>query len=272
MESVSVGSPCTPDRATSAGPSPVRRNPMEDADSSVTRKRPRLDSGSLVHSAMSLNRSSATPSGPEAGQGPLTPNNDDSSSVVSEQHQCLPGPDRTPSKVTINVRDPIQGSSPPLRISNGVTVTSWQGREEPAAHRQGERPQEDDSPSANVISVSSSPARSPEIEVAELEDMNEDTGETMWRPLVSVVDAKDTQEALLDVFPYLDRRQDLRQTVALIAQAFEKRKPKFPLHDTLLTTFKILLKMGRCSRLSLIGLRCISILRNHTHPSGGACT
>lgn len=228
MESVSVGSPCTPDRATSAGPSPVRRNPMEDADSSVTRKRPRLDSGSLAHSTMSFDRLSATPSGPEVSQGPPTPNNDDSSSVVSEQNNCLPGPDRTPSKVTINVRDPFQGSSPPLPISNGVGVTSSQGREEPAIPRQGECLQKDDSPSSNVISVSSSPARSPEIEVAELEDMHEDTGETRWRPLVSVVDATDTQEPLLDVFPYLDRCRDLRQTVALIAQAFEKRKPKTP--------------------------------------------
>ena len=225
MESVSVGSPSTPDRATSAGPSLPRRNPMEDADSSVTRKRPRLDSGSLAHTSMSVDRSTATPPGPEASQGPLTPAHDDSSSVVSEQQSALPGPDRTPSKVTINVRDPVQRSSPPLPITNGAGVTSSHGREEPRAFHNDEPCQIADSPSSNVISVSSSPPRSPEIEVAELEDMNEESGETRWRPLVSMVDAKDTQAALLDAFPYADRHGNLRQTVSLIAQAFEKRKP-----------------------------------------------
>ena len=226
MESVSVGSPGTPDRTPSAGPSPPRRNPMEDADSSVTRKRPRLDSGTLAHTSMSVDRSTATPPGPDASQGPLTPAHDDSSSVISEQQHALPGLDRTPSKVTINVRDPIQRSSPPLPVTNGVGVSSTQGREEPPAFQSDGPCHIIESPSSNVISVSSSPARSPEIEVAELEDMNEESGETRWRPLVSLVDAKDTQAALLDAFPYADRHRDLRQTVALIAQAFEKRKPQ----------------------------------------------
>lgn len=224
MESVSVGSPCTPSRATSAGPSPPRRNPMEDADSSVTRKRPRLDSGSLAHTSMSADRSTATPSGTETSQDVLLPAHDDSSSLAGEQVNSLHGADRTPSKVTINVRDRGQRSSPPLPVTNGAGVASSRGRGDSSVSRRAGSPRKDDSPSSNVISVSSSPTRSPEIEIAEVEDMNEEFGETRWRPLVSLVDAKDTQGALLDAFPFLDRTRDLRQTVALIAQAFEKSK------------------------------------------------
>ncbi len=226
MESVSVGSPCTLSRATSAGPSPPRRNSMEDADSSVTRKRPRLDSGTQAHTSMSADRSTATPSGPEASQGPLTPAHDDSSSLASERHNSLHGANWTPSKVTINVRDPIQRSSPPLLFTDGAGATSLQGGEEPPISHLAGSPRVAGSPSSNVISVSSSPPRSPEIEVAEVEDMSEESGETRWRPLVSLVDAKDTQGVLLDAFPYWDSSRDLRQTVALIAQAFEKRKPQ----------------------------------------------
>ena len=83
-----------------------------------------------------------------------------------------------------------------------------------------------DSSPSNVISVTSSPPRSPEIEVAEIEDMNDDSGETRWKPLISatsMMDAKDIQQSVLDDFPYLgERSRNLRRTVSVLAQTFEK--------------------------------------------------
>ena len=229
MDSVPVGSPSTPNRATSAGPSPPRRNPMEDADSSVTRKRPRLDSGSLAHANMSADNLRAVSSGPEASQDSPSPApRDNRSPLANEPHGSLAGADGTPSKVTINFRDPVQMSSPPLPISNGGRRSLSQGQEGSTMSRRAGSSGRGGSSTSNVISVSSSPPRSPEIEVAEVEDMNEESGETRWRPLVTLVDAKDTQGALLEAFPYVDSSRDLRQTVALIAQVFEKRKPKTP--------------------------------------------
>ena len=83
--------------------------------------------------------------------------------------------------------------------------------------------------SPKVISVSSSPSHSPEIEIAEVEDINDDPGETRWRPLestaiaASIQDAKDVQMALLDQFPLLTQ-QNLRKTISLIATALGKSK------------------------------------------------
>lgn len=82
-----------------------------------------------------------------------------------------------------------------------------------------------DSSPSNVISVTSSP-RSPEIEVAEIEDMNDESGETRWKPLISatsLMDAKDIQQSVLEDFPYLgERGRNLRKTIAALAQTFEK--------------------------------------------------
>lgn len=80
------------------------------------------------------------------------------------------------------------------------------------------------SQTSDVISVASTPTRSPEIEVAEVEDINEEPGQTKWRPLTNVMDGKDLQEALMKKFPYASGVRDVRETVRLLGQAFEKRK------------------------------------------------
>ena len=103
-----------------------------------------------------------------------------------------------------------------------------------------------ESRSSDVISVSSSPSRSPEIEVAEVEDINAERGETRWRPLASLLDAKDTQGALLDAFPYSVRDRHLRQTVLLISQTIEKSEYERPLNvQFILTSKKIPLMTAR---------------------------
>lgn len=226
MDSVSVGPTCTPNRAAPVGPSPPPRNSMEDADSSVTRKRPRLDSGDRAHRSMSADRTTATPSELGAARDPATPVPHECSPAAGER-QSFSTVDRTPSKVTINVRDPLHRGSPPPRDAHSTSATIFDSTEHVSIPDQADASSSNmaEPSSPNLRAPRSSSPGSPEIEVAEVEDMNEDSGETHWRPLVSVVDATITQRDLLDQFPYADRNGDLRVTMSLIAQAFEKRKP-----------------------------------------------
>ncbi len=81
-----------------------------------------------------------------------------------------------------------------------------------------------DTSSPNVISVGSSPQHSPEIEVAEIEDMNDESGETRWQPLARqtrVAEAKHIQEVHLANFPYAANSR-LRKTLNMLAGALEK--------------------------------------------------
>ncbi|KAL9612762.1 MAG: hypothetical protein Q9167_002647 [Letrouitia subvulpina] len=228
MEASSSATPSNPRYTSSAGPSPPPRNSMEDADSSSTRKRPRLDSGNHT---MSADRSSATPSQLDSSTAPTTPPLDRPLQSNEHSDAFLSTIDRTPSKVTINVRD--QSHHSPVLAStnhdrNAVVLEHKGGLTSP--DEVGE-PSEAKSPSPKIISVSSSPARSPEIEVAEVEDINEEPGQTKWRPLVSsVLDAKAVQESLLERFPYLSQARDLPHTVVMLASHFEKSKSSANYH------------------------------------------
>lgn len=219
MESISVGIPHTPTRATSAGPSPPRRNLMEDADSSVKRKRPRLDSGERTRRSMSADQLTSTPSDP-----PFTPRRGETLPAAATENAVPTSIDRTPNKVTINVRDPVQGGSAFVPVTNGAHVSASPERGESLDPNQTEPTVRIKSQTSDVVSVASTPTRSPEIEVAEVEDINEEPGQTKWRPLTNVMDWKDLQEALMKKFPYTGGSRDVRETVRLLGQAFEKRK------------------------------------------------
>jgi len=214
MEPSSLGLPRTPNRATSEGPSPPPRNSMEDADSSVTRKRPRLDSGDRAYRSMSADGVLSTP--PKAELRKLLPhptdgdqqNLSDESPGTASTH-TLNG---TPSKVTINVRDPILTGSPPR----------------PHAHDSPDIALDDrpgSSPSHSIINVSSSPPVittvssppcSPEIEVAELEDIDGHTGPTVWRASDGNISAEELQNRLLDDFPLVTHRRNAYEAIGLL--------------------------------------------------------
>lgn len=219
MESTSVSLPHTPPRATSAGPSPPRRNLMEDADSSVKRKRPRLDSGERTRRSMS-----ADPLTSSSFEPAFTPRRGQTSTTAAREIAVSTLTDRTPSKVTINVRDPAQSGPSAVPVTNGTQIPISRDTEEAREPIRTEPPAEIQPQSSEVISVASSPTRSPEIEVAEVEDINEEPGQTKWRPLTNVMDWKDLQESLMKKFPYTAGGRDVRETVRLLAQAFEKRK------------------------------------------------
>lgn len=125
---------------------------MEDPDPEGHRKRPRLDSGSRARESLSIDAA-------------LTPAAPSSAMDLS--------PDSRPSKMTINVKSPTCDMD-----SESLDRASLQP-DSPSPHSIPD-------PDANlddIISISSSPAHSPEIEVAELEDMDQDPNTSSWRPL-----------------------------------------------------------------------------------------
>lgn len=129
-----------------------------------------------------------------------------------------------PSKVTINVRDPIQNASSSQMGVNGTNAPAPVDKDKMPPASQVTSSSRIESGSPDVVSVDFSPTRSPEIEVADIEDMNDEPGETKWRPLTSLIEAKDTQGALLEAFPYAVPNRELRQTVLLVSQEIEKSR------------------------------------------------
>ena len=215
MESSSLGLSCTPDRATSEGPSPPPRNSMEDADSSVTRKRPRLDSGDRAYRSMSADGVLSTPPHPEPGML-LTHSNDEDQLSISDKSpgtastHTLNG---TPSKVTINVRDPISTGSPPHSGAHDLPDRIVGGQ------RESSPPHSIINVSSSppvITTVSSSPPCSPEIEVAELEDIDGHTGPTVWRASHGNMSAEELQTHLLDEFPLVNQYRNAFQAVSVL--------------------------------------------------------
>lgn len=228
----SLDPPRTPNREVSSEPCLARRDSMEDADSSVTRKRPRLDSGKRTFRSMSADKAVGA-SGSSEHEAPASlPTHSRSVEpeilrTPSPIQKQLPPLDRTPSRVTINVRTPAgpnstanssTGPEPdsggPHTGSHGSRAVDSDNDVGKSANSAGNSPQ--------AISISSSPARSPEIEVAEVEDMDQDPSETRWTSIVNIMGPDGTLETLFDTFPLSDRYPSLRETVAYITQMFEK--------------------------------------------------
>ena len=228
----SLDPPRTPSRAVSSEPCLVRRDSMEDADSSVTRKRPRLDSGERAYRSMSADKAIGSTSNYDHKS--LTSIPPQSRSVEPELFRTpsptsrhFPPLNRTPSRVTINVRTPVRPSS----TTNSIIGPEPDSAGPPArphdpgtagADNDMERPAEDDGNGPKAISISSSPTRSPEIEVAEVEDMDQDPNESRWTSVVNITGADGTLETVFDTFPLSDRYSSLRDAVLYIAQVFEK--------------------------------------------------
>lgn len=251
---------------------------MEDTDASGTRKRPRLDSGERTYRSMSADRLGASPTDPELAKAPKIPPHAQISSQSSEKEAGLPSMSLTPSKeVTINVRDPST-ITPPVQssaqIGDTISLRGGGGGDNIICSSNDPSTNLGSSPS-NVISVTSSPPRSPEIEVAEIEDMNDDSGETRWKPLISatsMMDAKDIQQSVLDEFPYLgERSRNLRKTVSALAQNFEKGECSNWSHRIKqLNTLKVNLMVNTFA-VSTTGSKCILTQQSLTPPNGGRC-
>lgn len=158
----------TPPQTTLIEESSFISDSMEDLDPQATRKRPRLDSGSRVSPTLSLDGTSRTAS-------------------IAPASDMDEAPDSgNPNKVTINTKSPSSAMAPSLPPSD----RDLSGSEL--------EPLPDTNTAPNPISVSSSPSspRSPEIEVAEPEDINQDPNTSNWKSLGQAVWDQDEPEVI----------------------------------------------------------------------------
>ena len=252
----------TPERAASATP---RNESMDDIDSSSTRKRPRLDSGNRAYRSMSTDptylEDGSTRVAHVSPQGQrLTESSKGADEVLSNPV--------TPSKMTINVRESGTSTSPSRISTHDDASTSLRGggfqQDETASFEPVTIGSNAISPSPNVVSIALSPPNSPEIEVAEIEDMTDDPGETKWKPLASrkvlthIEKGRELETRLMCEFPHASASHDLKDTVQLIARAIEKSKGSFIVPGRFLNDCvddfrdgKVLVELGTWIRLYL---------------------
>ena len=260
--------PQTPNRAVSEGPCPPR-NSMEDADSSVTRKRPRLDSGNRTYRSMSTDKIDSAQALPELDQ-PL-PNTDgkvyEPISTVSPDSTNQHSLSGTPSKVTINVRDKLlEDSSPNHKLAAELAAM---GSDKTVHSTPAISAVNIASNSPNDVVVLSSPTRSPEIEVAEIEDMDDDPRQTRWKPMVSTTKIEDLQAALLENFPFAEKYTDLRECILCLAQTLEKGTHRIGLNSLAAKFMKVTPKAGVYSSILPSGSRPTWNRRRRILRTGG---
>jgi ubiquitin carboxyl-terminal hydrolase 34 len=195
-------------------------DPMEDIDPQNTRKRPRLDSGSPSREAMATEESPARDSASPAA-------------LTSEEAREAPASRRPASRITINMKSPTR----PAISMDGAT----DGPEEPSPEEDEvksnvappdvdhlDNPTMTGAQSSTAISVTSSPVRSPEIEVAEVEDMDQDPNTSNWRSLGEALRDQNEvvqlheQMSLTDSFPKFRGNLDLRESLEEIVNMIEK--------------------------------------------------
>ncbi|KAL4889224.1 hypothetical protein BDV59DRAFT_187150 [Aspergillus ambiguus] len=215
MAAAPLESSSTPPDATPIDSTRPSGDFMEETDPQSTRKRPRLDSGSGVRETLSTDEASASRLSEPVSDAPA---------VTDKEPVQLPTSARPPSRVTINMKSPSM-DHPPTDLedpSPQLSSTLPPGSpDETGAHP------------SNAISVSSSRTQSPEIEVAELEDMDQDPSASNWRSLdealrdPEVVQLHD-QPSLIDMFPRLRRDIDAVENLEEIAAILEKGPP----HDS----------------------------------------
>lgn len=196
----------TPPSAPLNDPTRPHNDSMEDLDPQRVQKRPRLDSGSGVGPTISIDAASAvsaSASAPAVATPPAAP--------ASEMDTT---PDQTrPAKVTINVKSPTSESA----MLDGMRDSSpVPGGTSPRPNSTSPNPT-----SPNVISISSSPAQSPEIQAGDPEDMDEN-----WQPLEEaiqedeLVEVQDLVPSLVDSFPRvrdnLSAQDNLNRIMAMI--------------------------------------------------------
>ena len=206
-----INTSSTPTRAESEGSTSPYRIPMEDTGASGTRKRPRLDSGERTYRSMSADRLQASPSNRVVEQSTTTQSNSSASNDNS-----ISKPPMTPTKVTINVRETVTLEHFPKHPTDAVDQADTILTEQPSSST----PQSD---SPKIVSVHSTPTSSPEIQVAEVEDVGDEHPVTRWRPLKdTVLEARRIQLEMLDEFSAFGSTKSLRRTLSQVALACEK--------------------------------------------------
>ncbi|KAI9789797.1 MAG: hypothetical protein M1835_001432 [Candelina submexicana] len=196
---------------------------MEESDNSLKRKRPRLDSGGRASGIMSTERTIATSSSSEPA--PLSPSTalTEHGLVQTDEQTNIDFPShvRTPSKVTINVRAPQPGI-PDLEQNPKDVLSAPSARPDMSATRESSSPLMITTNRSATVSPSSTQPRSPEIEIAEVEDIDSDNDGSEWPSVVNVIGEDGQGTNLMDHFPCLDRGQTLLDTMHWLAGILEK--------------------------------------------------
>jgi ubiquitin carboxyl-terminal hydrolase 34 len=106
--------------------------------------------------------------------------------------------------------------------------------------------------SSTAISITSSPVQSPEIEVADLEDMDQDPNTSQWRPLGEALREQNTTDvvevhepfSLADQFPKLRGNPDLRESLEETVSMIEKgRQAPLLVFSEMLTRHQVILRI-----------------------------
>ncbi|KAI9723365.1 MAG: hypothetical protein M1812_001249 [Candelaria pacifica] len=196
---------------------------MEDPDNSLKRKRPRLDSGDRNSGNMLTERtvaaSSSSEPAPTSHESALTEQGLEQTHQQTEVHS--PTHVRTPSKVTINVRAP-QPDNLELGQDPKELLSAHSGRSDMAAAQDSSSSSLVTANQTATVSASSSQPRSPEIEVAEVEDIDSADDGSEWPYVVNVIGEEGQGANLMERFPYLDRGQTLMDTMHWLAGLLEK--------------------------------------------------
>ncbi|KAK2791273.1 hypothetical protein FQN52_004949 [Onygenales sp. PD_12] len=220
-----------PPAAIAVDPQATPSDPMEDTYSQSTRKRPRLDSGNHPHDSVPM----SAPSPSSSGEHPDPVASDSLVTAVPFTAPDPLTPQRPSSRVTINMKSP---TLPDSSASHTSQETSTVTPSEPPIPDAPTEPAHQASPDTTLqtpaaISITSSPAQSPEIEVAEVEDMDQDPSTSNWRSLDDVLRAPEEPElvriheqvSLVDAFPRFRRGIDTREAVDEISNLIERGHP-----------------------------------------------
>lgn len=237
MAAAPLDSSSTPPGAAAAESDQTRSHgdPMEDTDPQSTRKRPRLDSGSRVCESWSTDEMAGRTA---AAAAPVT------AADGAADQEASAAASRPASRVTINVKSPTTGSrelesgpvdDPATSSSSSTTLpdqSSSAGGAPPIQSQSADTDAVAGQASNNAISLSSSPVQSPEIEVADVEDVDQDTNTSNWKPLEEAMRDRVTPEvvqlqdqlSLTDTFPKLHEQLGLRENLDEVCAIIEKGK------------------------------------------------
>lgn len=211
MAAAPLESSSTPPRDTSTEPTRPLNDSMEDSDPQSTRKRPRLDSGSGACESLAADKTAVSRMSDQS----------ETASAVSEL-EAPASSKPSANRVTINMKSPasVDMTSDTVDASPDLSGTG------PRAHS----PDADANNASTAISLPSSPAQSPEIEVAEVEDMDQDPNSSSWKSLgealrhhanADVVQFQN-QLPLADAFPKLRHHLGLRENLEQVGSIIEK--------------------------------------------------
>jgi ubiquitin carboxyl-terminal hydrolase 34 len=199
-----MSAPDTPNHLSLPMPEPsrTRSDSLEESGSQQDRKRPRLSSSNTdeLSSEEALTDSACPAPAIIPSQTPAAQTSD-SQTVTSSQHHSIKmptSPGGLPSRVTINTRSSLtnqpthQPSTPPQSPDIAKALDHSTSADNKSSDT--DSAPEIVAPLPETVSISSSPSKSPEIQVAELEDIDENPAETRWTPITRLSSNHNRQE------------------------------------------------------------------------------